>query len=111
MSTDNNPIGQCAVCRRPAGAVWHRDEAGVARAFCSLMHFDLFLHRGYPLNADEREGKAVIAGGEAAGGYLETIGKSDLASLTAEEWDHFCALFWETACGRLGELLDAEPPF
>lgn len=36
------------------------------------------------------ESRAAIRGGEVAGEYLEQIGKTDLATLTPEEFWEFC---------------------
>ena len=35
------------------------------------------------------ESEAMTVGGQQSGEYLESIGKSDLATLTETEWDHF----------------------
>ena len=35
------------------------------------------------------EAEAMTVGGQQGGEYLETIGKSDLATLTETEWDRF----------------------
>lgn len=40
---------------------------------------------------DEFEERALAAGGDNAGAYLDEIGKTDLAVLEAEEWEEFCA--------------------
>jgi hypothetical protein len=39
---------------------------------------------------DEYELGAVFAAGRSAGGYLDEIGKTDLALLSAEEWSDSC---------------------
>lgn len=36
--------------------------------------------------------EAVAAGGQRAGQMLERIGKTDLAELTADEWQEFCGV-------------------
>lgn len=65
--------------------------------------------------------KAIAAGGAKAGEYLERIGKTDLAKLTAEEWAQFCKtlVFYafrdalDQHVGRIesGEIDDSEVPF
>ena len=50
--------------------------------------------------------------GEKAGAYLEKIGKSDLATLTQEEWRAFLDTFrreWSSQMRRLGA--SCAPPF
>lgn len=40
---------------------------------------------------EEADKRARTLGGQAAGEYLDSIGKSDLAQLSSGEWDRFCA--------------------
>lgn len=51
------------------------------------------------LKQDERA--AAIRGGKDAGQYLDRIGKSDLAALTAAEWEEFCATLFKGACDEM----------
>jgi hypothetical protein len=37
------------------------------------------------------ERQSMLAAGDKAGAYLDSIGKTDLAQLTAEEWEAFLA--------------------
>lgn len=52
------------------------------------------------------ESEAIEAGGKAAGGYLEQIGKSDLRDLTKDEWLTFLHTF---DAARSAVLRDAIP--
>ena len=36
--------------------------------------------------------KAALIGGQYAGEYLDSIGKTDLAKLTKQEWERFCSV-------------------
>jgi hypothetical protein len=47
---------------------------------------------------------AMVAGGDAAGGYLESIGKSDLATLTPAEWRQLIEIVVTGYCDTLREL-------
>lgn len=47
---------------------------------------------------------SLLSAGSVAGRYLESIKKTDLASLTAEEWKNFL-------CIIVAEYLDREIPF
>ncbi len=45
----------------------------------------------------------MLAGGDIAGGYLQSLGKTDLAKLTGDEWRTFCVLLVNganEACGK-----------
>lgn len=61
--------------------------------------------------------KAISAGGDKAGAYLDKIGKTDLSQLTAEEWAQFCKTLvfytWREALDQhiSGPLADSEVPF
>lgn len=62
------------------------------------------------LNRIEEE--ALRAGGDAAGAYLEKIGKTDLAQLSQEEWLTFLATFEEGRGRAMREKLEAhDAPF
>ena len=61
---------------------------------------------------------AVKAGGEKAGAYLDSIGKTDLAQLNAAQWDMFCQVLvyqsWVAALDKHVvelEREDGKPPF
>lgn len=62
-----------------------------------------------PLTNDER--KAAVEGGNVGGAYLDEIGKTDLASLTREEWAEFCGRLFQGACEALRAQADDEVPF
>lgn len=57
------------------------------------------------------EKTAIEAGGAAGGAYLESIGKTDLATLTAAEWATFCAALFEATCADLRRQADDWVPF
>lgn len=62
------------------------------------------------LNMDEYE--AVEAAGDEVGEFLEGIGKTDLATLTREEWLDFVAHAYECVCTRVRAKWEAgEVPF
>jgi hypothetical protein len=50
------------------------------------------------------EAEAMTVGGSQGGEYLESIGKSDLASLTETEWDRFIDAVVTGYCDHLREL-------
>lgn len=61
---------------------------------------------------DAYETGAMIAAGDKAGAYLDEIGKTDLATLTLEEWREFGRRFvfgYEDALRH--KLLTGEAPF
>ena len=102
------PCEPCAVCRRASGAVAvDIPGRGYAR-FCSLDCSEIWMKRR-PQAPDEKA--ALEAGGAAAGAYLDSIGKTDLATMTADEWTAFCAALFEATCESLRRQADKWVPF
>ncbi|CUH39027.1 hypothetical protein JSE7799_01746 [Jannaschia seosinensis] len=50
------------------------------------------------------EAEAMTVGGQQGGEYLESIGKSDLVTLTETEWDRFIDAVVTGYCDHLREL-------
>lgn len=50
------------------------------------------------------ETEAMTVGGQEGGAFLENIGKSDLATLSATEWDQFIDVVVTGYCDHLREL-------
>lgn len=50
------------------------------------------------------ESEAMTVGGQQGGEYLESIGKSDLTTLTETEWDRFLDAVVTGYCEHLREL-------
>jgi len=44
------------------------------------------------LDIQKFEMQAALIGGQYAGEYLDSIGKTDLAKLTKDEWQRFCSV-------------------
>lgn len=102
------PCDPCAVCCRASGAV-AIDIRGRGHArFCSLECSEVWMKRR-PQAHDEE--KAIAAGGAEAGAYLESIGKTDLAAMTPEEWREFCKRLFEATCADLKRQASEWVPF
>lgn len=98
----------CATCgRQSRGFTATIPDIGFHQ-FCSLECLMKFTKHN-PATNDER--KAALIGGNDGGQYLDRIGKTDLASLTGEEWEEFCALIFTGTCAELKRLADDEIPF
>ena len=50
------------------------------------------------------ETEAMTVGGQDGGAFLESIGKSDLATLSATDWDQFIDVVVTGYCDHLREL-------
>jgi hypothetical protein len=56
--------------------------------------------------------KALAAGGDAAGRYLDQIQKTELSELTAEEWRVFCRRMVGAALiAAVKDVYEGEAPF
>lgn len=92
----NNPEC-CFICRRRAcGFGVHRSRnAGWLCEPCNTAGYGPkvinMTHKAF----DEIEEAALQAAGNAAGMYLDGLGKTDLAALSREEWTHFCFILVE----------------
>jgi len=99
----------CAVCRRatggPESVTVTTDKAH--HRFCCLDCARLHMTR----KLDPDETAAALKGGEAAGAYLDRIGKSDLAALSEREWAEFCGTLYAGACAELRRVADDAIPF
>lgn len=47
---------------------------------------------------------AMSVGGQEGGAYLESLGKTDLATLTEAEWDQFLEIIVTGYCDHLRQL-------
>jgi hypothetical protein len=107
----------CATCRRRAAGFGYTQRPHAVSNVIWLCGSEYCHHaarRFYAMSAqefDEYELGAMLEAGRSAGNYLDTIGRTDLACLSGEEWREFLArLFtgYEHALRR--KLLTDEPP-
>ena len=57
------------------------------------------------------EADAALAGGVAAGKYLEQLRETDLAKMSVDEWKEFCTILFEGACAELEKQAKDQIPF
>jgi hypothetical protein len=107
----------CAICRRRAAGFGYSPRAHAISNTIWLCGSE-YCHRAakefYAMSAqqfDEYELGALLEAGRNAGGYLDEIGKTDLAHLSGEEWREFLFRLltgYEQVLRR--KLLNDEPP-
>ena len=103
----------CAVCRREArGFGWfdagfkvldpRRDRT--RRRLCSRTCQDICHRSRGMIDPTPNEQAAMAAGGDAADEYLESLGKSDLATLSPAEWRQLIEIVVTGYCDTLRGL-------
>lgn len=63
------------------------------------------------LEFTDTEEAAIEAGGAQAGAYLDSIGKSDLATLAPEQWHRFLGAFLAGYSAHMRAAAKENPPF
>lgn len=106
-----HPPYSCAVCGRGwRGFAFSAPDLRVY--FCSMQCSEVYMiARAAQIELTKDEAEAAIAGGKAAGSYLETLHKSDLMDLTGAEWEEFCQRLVAEAFADLQRQADAAVPF
>ena len=105
--------GLCAVCQRePRGFGWfdvryrindaRRDTS--RRELCSSHCQDLCHRRAGMIDPTPNERAAILHGAEMAGEYLDSLGRSDLALLSVEEWHTLIEVIVTGYCEHLRSL-------
>jgi hypothetical protein len=80
--------------------------------FCSMRCSEVWMvahRRKIVLTRDETT--AALAGGKAAGAYLERLGRTDLGQLSRVEWAEFCDRLTRGYLEALQRQADAQVPF
>lgn len=90
----------CPVCRRGAwgfGFAPPGDKQRRRWRFCSMAHltraYDHWKRTGTMIDPSPAEDSAKHEGMRNAGEFLDSIGKTDLATLTGEEWGELFTCF------------------
>ena len=92
-------------CGRASRGFWFYPKllstGGSALTACCSQHLDMAIKM---IDPTEYEQEAIAYGGEQAGKYLETLGKTDLATMSPEEWSAFIEVIVTGYVDRLGEI-------
>ncbi len=99
----------CATCRRESAGITINIPDKPLAAFCSAKCAGAWMRSEGSLGTNEP--KAIEAGGNAAGAYLDGIGVFDLRQMTADQWRTFCTTLWTAACADLARQADDQIPF
>lgn len=110
------PHELCSICHRAAaGYGWAPHPSKPPVWVCDDEECLRLAPTRYAVKQDvwtKIEGDAAAYGGDCAGQYLDSIGKTDLADLSKEEWDEACKLLVAGYRSELVRLLGTHaPPF
>lgn len=122
MTTTTDPIGTCFICKRRHDNLGFttNSKTNPIKWLCWECLDDTHngirskLPKVYHMpkrQLDEFEARALEDGGNAGGEYLDSIGKTDLATLTEEEWATFWRLGFVAYSDSMREIVSREVPW
>lgn len=85
---------KCSVCPREAKGFGYNPRLagkdGRPGKACSMKHLKILKEKNGMMNdATPNETEAVMFGGEMGGEYLDSLGRTNLAALSGDEWKQF----------------------
>jgi hypothetical protein len=108
------PSYPCAVCNRAgAGFAFSAPRTQASTTFFCSMHCSevwMVAHRR-KIELTRDETTAALAGGKAAGAFLDQLGRTDMAQLSRVEWAEFCERLTRGYLDELQRQADAQVPF
>lgn len=102
----------CSVCQRAARGYGYRNPANpFAASFsaCSMRCLSIihnYQKAGIMFDLHHYEKQALGVASQAAGEYLDEIGKTDLATMTGDEWDSLISLVFVKAAAEIQRLTE-----
>lgn len=105
-------VGVCFICRRRhsnLGVAPH--ERAPIKWACKPCLEATNIRKVYHMRLDDYEERALQDGGNAGGSFLDEIGKTDLASLSEEEWSRFLALVLKGYADSMREIVSRDVPY
>lgn len=98
--------GLCDVCHREARGFGFNKGRANWKA-CSMEHLKILATRwrkNIMIDPTPNEITATLEGGNAGGEYLTSIGITDMAQLTAEQWQQFLLCITGGYCDKMAEF-------
>lgn len=109
-----SPSYPCAVCNRASvGFAFSAPGTGAPPVFfCSMCCSEVWMvaHRK-KIELTRDETAAALAGGKAAGAWLDELGRTDMGQLSRPEWAEFCKRLTRGYLEALQRQADAQVPF
>lgn len=99
----------CAVCGRASRGYGFTSRIGTAKhprqPACSLLCLDtLYRKDGRVFDLHHWENQGLDAASDAAGEYLDKLGKTDFATMTGEEWRGLLQIVFVRSTGTIQRL-------
>lgn len=106
----------CLCGRAPGSFAWHDFsqapfDRGEPIRCCSTPCLNIVTRRKGQMNLRVDERQAVKDASSAVGEYLDRIGKTDLATMTEDEWLGFIGHTYATVCNAVRDIIQRECPF
>ncbi len=108
----------CAICPREARGFGYNPElageSGRPGKACSMEHLNILKELKGMVDPTGNEIEAALYGGQMGGEYLDEMGKTNLAALSAAEWQQFllCVVGgYVTQLAKTRPLTEDEIPF
>lgn len=114
MTAQPDP-GTCFICRRRHDNLGYNSHSRAPiKWVCKPCLGAINLKKAYHMSRrqlDDYEERALAEGGNAAGAYLDELGRTDLAALAPEEWEHFLGLVLTGYADSMREIVAGEIPY
>lgn len=100
----------CAICGRAGrgfGVNPRWPSKGESLAACSMRCLDIAALEGRNMfNLNHYENQAIEAASDKAGAYLDRLGKTDLATMTGDEWRELLKTVFVASTAEIQRLTD-----
>lgn len=105
----------CFCGRAPRGFAFQEPHDGPFGSHpithCCSMHCLDITYRSHPVKPEVNESEAVSRASGEVGAYLDTIGKTDLATMSEHEWNGFLLHAFKTIANQVRDICDEQVPF
>jgi len=106
---------RCDICRREARGLGYSPRLTRANGpdlwACSMRCLDIITRYNGMIDPNEHEAAALRQASAVGGAYIESLGRSDLAQWSAQEWATLIDVVITAFQDHLQEAYTQDPPF
>jgi hypothetical protein len=107
----NDLVGTCFICKRRHDNLAYGEPYQPLKWVCWPCLTTVNIKKAYHMRLDRYEEQALEDGGNAGGGYLDSLGRTDLASLEPGEWSHFLGIVLKGYAESMRDIVSREVPY